>query len=109
MGCAVSISNEIDTMTHEKATLPHILMYGSSHCPWCKKQLIELQKGNDSLFTYTVVMCDKTFCPEAVKTVPTLYITTPSSTNPQEFIGYKPFDQLKTLLRTKVSPYGSEL
>lgn len=54
--------------------VPHVTMYGASWCPWCKKQVVELEQGRGR-FTHSVRMCDRVPCSKKVDTVPTLVIT----------------------------------
>lgn len=52
---------------------PTVTMYGASWCPWCKKQLKELEKGRGK-YTYNVHMCDMTRCDDSITTMPTLVL-----------------------------------
>ena len=78
MGCVASAAAASPPVTDAAVVLQlaeapraHIVVYGASWCPWCKRQLAELDRGG-ALFTYEAHMCDRVACREQVTTVPTL-------------------------------------
>lgn len=75
MGCASSTPSLHPPVDKAEPTKPHIVMYGMSWCPWCERQLAELERGA-ALFTYEAHMCDKVRCHERMTTVPTLVLST---------------------------------
>ena len=57
----------------KSSSSPHVVMYGASWCPWCKKQKAVLESAH-GLFTHAIYWCDQKQCNETVTRVPTLVV-----------------------------------
>lgn len=104
MGCACSIVGDDPPPPPPPSPLeralppPHVHMYGASWCPWCTKQVAELEAAGGKL-THIVHMCDQSAsrC-DGVVTFPTLVVETQGKA-PLRLVGFHTTEDLERALQ----------